>query len=342
MKTIKQIIFTKPYVAEYQEISETDFSDIAPNQVVVKTMVSSISAGTERANYVGDENVTIVKDMKVGFPRVVGYSSAGEVVKVGSAVTKVRVKDRVACFGSHHVNYNVLNEDNLVKIESDKISYEEAAISYISCFPLAAVRKVRVELGESLMVMGLGLLGQLAVAFARSMGAYPVIACDPVEERRNEALKNGADYAFDPFDADFIEKVKSVSGGGVNTAIEVTGVGVALDQTLDCMKKFGRIALLGCTRKSDFSIDFYHKVHGPGITLIGAHTSARPNKESYPAYFTHEDDIKTFLNLTLGKRINVKNIIKASYSPKDCQEVYTRLVNDKNFPICAQFKWENE
>ena len=158
------------------------------------------------------------------------------------------------------------------------------------------------------------------------------------------AKKKGAqaeEHILKP-DADFIEKVKSVSGGGVNTAVEVTGVAVALDQTLDCMKKFGRVALLGCTRKSDFSIDFYHKVHGPGITLIGAHTSVRPNKESYPAYFTHEDDIKTLLNLTLGGRINVKNIIKATYKPKDCQEVYTRLVNDKNFPICAQFNWEDE
>ena len=118
------------------------------------------------------------------------------------------------------------------------------------------------------MVMGLGILGQLAVKLARIAGACPVIACDPVKERREEALKNGADYAFDPFDKDFVSQVKQASGGGVQTAIEVTGVGAGLVETLDCMRRFGRVALLGCTRNSDFSIDYYNKVHTPRITLV--------------------------------------------------------------------------
>ena len=340
--TLKQIVFTEPNRAEYLSVKQTDFSDIAINHVVVKNMVSAISAGTERANFIGDENVSIVQGLKIGFPRTVGYSSAGVVVKVGDAVSKVKVGDRVACFFTKHANYNVLSEDNVVKIEDDSLTYEEASVAYISCFPLAAVRKVKVELGESLMVMGLGILGQLAVMFARSAGAYPVIACDPVEERRNEAIKNGADFAFNPFDEDFVEKIKTVSKGGVNTAIEVTGAGKALDQTLDCMKKLGRIALLGCTRNSDFTIDYYHKVHGPGITLIGAHTFARPSKESYPSYFTHEDDIRTTLNLAVGKRLPLKNLVKEIFCPKDCQSVYTRLATDKNFPLGAMFDWREE
>jgi threonine dehydrogenase-like Zn-dependent dehydrogenase len=192
------------------------------------------------------------------------------------------------------------------------------------------------------MVMGLGILGQLAVAYARAAGAYPVIACDPIEERRNEAMKNGADYAFNPFDKDFVEQVKSITNGGVNAAIEVTGVGAGLDETLDCMAKFGRVALLGCTRNSDFSIDFYRKVHGPGITLIGAHTNARPQNESYPSYFTHIDDIKTALSLCCGRRLDLKHLIKETHNPMECQDVYTRLATEKNFPICVQFDWRNE
>ena len=229
-----------------------------------------------------------------------------------------------------------------MKIESDNVSYEEAAIAFISTFPLAAIRKVNLEIGESLMVMGVGILGQLAVMYAKAAGAYPVVACDPIAERRVEALKNGADYAFDPFDKDFAEKVKQVTDGGVNTAIEVTGVGAGLEETLDCMAPLGRIALLGCTRNSDFSIDYYHKVHGPGITLVGAHTNARPKRESYPSYFTHEDDIKTALRLCGGGRLPLKNLIKETCEPKDCQGVYTRLATDKNFPLGVQFDWRKE
>lgn len=343
MKELRQIVFTEAYKAEYLSIGVKDFNDLEPNEVVVKTKVSTISAGTEKANFIGDPNVSSWRDAKpeVTFPRTVGYSSSGDVVAVGASVKKVKVGDRVVVYWGKHKNYNIIPEEQVVKIENDVISYEEAAISFISTFPLAAVRKVKLELGESLMVMGLGILGQLAVMYARAAGAYPVIACDPVAERREEALKNGADYAFNPFDNDFEKQVRAVCGG-VNAAIEVTGVGAGLNETLDCMAKFGRVALLGCTRSSDFSIDYYHKVHGPGISLIGAHTMARPDVESHPGYFTHIDDIKTALNLCASGRLPLKNLVKEMRLPSECQEVFTRLATEKNFPICVQFNWEKE
>lgn len=336
---LQQIVFTKPNTAEYVCVGERDFSEINANDVVVKTCVSTISAGTERANFIGDEVVSINKNATNPFPRTVGYSSSGEVVAVGSAVEKVKIGDRVAVYWGKHVNYNIVSENNVVKIENERVTYEEAALAHISTFSLAAIRKVNLEIGESLMVMGLGILGQLAVMLAHAAGAYPVIACDPVAERREEALKNGADYAFNPFDKDFSNKVKEVTDGGVKTAIEVTGVGAGLDETLDCMARFGRVALLGCTRNSDFSIDYYHKVHGPGITLVGAHTMARPANESYPSYFTHADDIKTVLRLCGGGRLPLKNLIKETRLPANCQEIFTRLATDKNFPIGVQFDW---
>lgn len=342
MKEIKQIVFPKAYAAEYVSVGQKDFDNLLPNEVAVKTVFSTVSAGTERANFVGDKAVSVFSDAEVPFPRTVGYSSAGEVVAIGSAVSKVKVGDRVAVYWGKHVNYNVLPEVNVVKIENDSVSYEEAALALIATFPMAAVRKVRLELGESMLVMGLGILGQIAVMEARAAGAYPIIACDPVAERRAEALKNGADYAFDPLEEGFADKVREVSGGGVQTAIEVTGLGAGLNETLDCMAKLGRVALLGCTRSSDFSVDYYHKVHGPGITLIGAHTSARPSTESYPGYFTHEDDIKAVLRLCGGGRLPLKNLLKETRLPQECQEVFTRLATDKNFPIGVQFDWSKE
>ena len=206
---------------------------------------------------------------------------------------------------------------------------------------MAAVRKTKVELGESMLVMGLGILGLLSVIFSKQSGAVPVIAVDPVKERREKALAFGADYALDPTDNDFVAKVKELSDGGVNCAIEVTGLGVGLDQALDCMAKFGRIALLGCTRDKNFTIDYYRKVHGPGIQIIGAHTMARPEYESHEGYFTQRDDIKTVLKLCAAKRIDLNKIIDEVYIPEDCAEVYTRLINDKSFPVISQFDWRD-
>ena len=121
------------------------------------------------------------------------------------------------------------------------------------------------------MVMGQGLLGIFATQFLRLSGANPVIAVDLNAQRRALALKLGADYALDPSEEDFVQKVKDITKGkGVNGCVEVTGAAQALKQALDCASWMGRISLLGCTRVSDCAIDFYKQVHRPGIKLIGA------------------------------------------------------------------------
>lgn len=333
----KGIIFTEPNMAKL--INNEIKNEIGKKQVRVKTSFSTVSCGTEKANITGDPNVAVDEKGVVLFPRQLGYSSSGIVEEVGEEVTSVKPGDRVVMYWSKHSEYNILDEENVIKIEDENVSMQEAAVSFITTFPMAAIRKTRLEIGESVLVMGLGLLGQLGIKLSKAAGAVPIVAVDPVKERREEALRNGADFAFDPFEEGFASKVKEVTNGGVNVCIEVTGVGSGLDKALDCMAKFGRVALLGCTRSSDFTIDYYKKIHGPGITLVGAHTMARPNVESHAGWFTHRDDIKAVLKLILGGRINISEMIKEVHSPADCTEVYTRLVNDKNFPILVQFDW---
>ena len=333
----KQIVFTEKNQAE---LISADINELEPNQVMVETSVSTISCGTEKANITGDPNVNAYGKSQVIFPRASGYNSAGVVVKKGTDVKSVEIGDRVVVYWGLHKSYNIVSEEQVVKMD-DNISFETGAMSFISTFPMAAIRKTRLEMGESAIVMGLGILGIIAVKLLRCGGAAPIIAADPNPQRREIALKNGADYAFDPLREDFADKVKSVTGGGVNVAIEVTGVGAGFNEALDCMAKFGRVALLGCTRNSDFTVDYYKKIHAPGITVIGAHTMARPNFESYPGMFTHRDDIKSVLKLCGGGRMCLENLVEETHSPTECSDVYNRLVFDKNFPIVVQFDWRN-
>ncbi|MBR2907708.1 MAG: zinc-binding alcohol dehydrogenase [Clostridia bacterium] len=336
MKT-KQIIFTKPYTAELLDVECLQPKE---NEVTVELEYSAISSGTEKANFIGERNgVNVAEGTKAKFPRTVGYSAAGTVTAVGSAVTDLSVGDKVGVYWGKHKKHITVPRSKVMKLP-DGVSTAEASFALISVFPLAAIRKTRLEIGESALVMGLGILGICAVEELKAAGAYPVIAADPVEERRAFALKMGADYALDPTDADFSKNVCALTDGGVNVCIEVTGLGIGLIQALDCMQRMGRVALLGCTRNSKFEIDYYTKVHGRGISLIGAHTMARPKNESSAGLWTNEDDLKTVLNLIKGKRLNFKDLICEICSPADAQEVFTRLAEGKNFPIGVLFDWK--
>lgn len=335
MKT-QQIVFTKPYTAELLSVDNPLPKD---DEVMVELEYSAISAGTEKANFIGDRNsINISEGEEAIFPRTVGYSTAGKVVAVGEKVKQVCVGDKViVCWGKHKKHLTV-KEDRVIKIP-DEVSTKEACMSLISTFPLGAIRKCRLEIGESAMVMGLGILGIFAVQQLKAAGAYPVIAVDPIADRRELALRLGADFALDPTEEGFAGEVKRLTDGGVNVCIEVTGLGVGLIQALECMKKMGRVALLGCTRSSEFKIDYYKMVHGQGVSLIGAHTMARPKTESAPGLWTDEDDIKTVLNLIKGKRLNFADMISEIHSPDEAQTVFDRLANERNFPIGVLFEW---
>ncbi len=334
----KQIIFTKINTAELCDVPVYEPGD---GQVLVKMAYTAISRGTERANITGDPNISIFDGgaATVHFPRALGYSGSGIVEKTGAGVRGVKVGDRVAVLNSQHRGYCTVHGNQVIPIRYDDVSLEEAAFAYICTFPLAAVRKTRVELGEAAIVMGQGILGAMAVQFLHAAGAYPVIAADPVPSRRDFALTIGADLALDPTDADFAAQVKESTQGGCNAAIEVSGQGKALDTVLDCMAKCGRVALLGCTRDPNFTIDYYRKIHGPGITLIGAHTLARPDTESHPGWWTHRDDMRATLALQHGGRIHIDRILSEIHDPTEAQAVYDRVIGERDFPQGVLFRW---
>ena len=331
----KHIVFVSPKVAEFHD---KEIKKPNADEVLVKLVRSSISAGTERANLIGDANVSSIHGPGVHFPRYGGYSSSGIVQEVGENVTHVKKGDRVAMSWTTHSQYCTINKNFVHKL-LDGVDFAQAALVHIATFPLAAIRKCHTQIGESAIVMGQGVLGILAVQLLKVAGAVPIIAVDPVEAKRKQALRLGADYALDPFDKDFAAKVKEITGGGADVAIEVTGKGAGLDGVLDCMRPRARVALLGCTRDSNFTIDYYRKVHGPGITLVGAHTQARPQNDSSEGWWTERDDAAAIIKMLDKKRLDFNVLIEEVHSPNECSEIYTRLANEPFFPI-VQFDWE--
>lgn len=320
------------------ETIQYDEGDLPADRLLVKTDFSAISAGTECAWISGNSNNA---DQK--FPFYPGYSAVGHVVRVGAAVKEFAVGDRVIVPWGGHRSYTVVPAERSYigahKITDPRVEPKAAALVHIASFPLLGVRRLNVQMGESVMIAGLGILGQIALQAARFSGAAPLFGCDFSPERRELALKLGADAVFDPGEPDFIEQVRAAAGDGVNAVVEVTGKAVALRQALKYTAKLGRISLLGCTRVPDCPIDFYRDVHLPGITLLGAHTSNRPESDSRPGLWSEHDDYDTALKFLASGRFDFAPLISRTVEPRECPEVYDMLLHTKNPPMGIVFDW---
>src|SRR5271170_4741441 len=188
---IRQAVITKPFATEVREV---ELPAPAANQVQVRTEVSAVSAGTELAVYTGthqwlqDPNLP---DWK--FPFRPGYSAAGSVVAVGSAVNGWKPGDRVS-YPGNHASAELLTlgheRGRLWKLP-DNLDYEKAALACILRYGMGASIRAGLTLGRSFAVLGLGMIGQAALRCAMAAGANPVIGIDSVKMRRDAALAAG-------------------------------------------------------------------------------------------------------------------------------------------------------
>ncbi len=317
-------------------LKEFQIPELKKDEVLLESDFSAVSAGTERANLMQMPN-TITTD---GFPMTPGYSSAGRVFAAGSEVSNLKVGDRVLIVKGGHRSYTVQKAEKVFKIEDDTIDLLDASFAYIAIFPLLGVRKLKVELGESVMVAGMGLLGAFAVQIANLSGAVPVLVSDFDPARRELALQLGATAAFAPDEEGLVEKVKNATGGkGPDAVVEVSGSAAAMQQALEVINWEGRISLLGCTRISDVPIDYYKYVHKRGITLVGSHNHTRPGTDSKPGAWTEHDDFRTFMKLVAAGKLKVRPLISEIVSPEAAPEVYNRLAENQNPPLGIVFDW---
>lgn len=333
MKT-KKILFT---AIGHAELVEEELGELLPDEVLIQTDYTVLSAGTEKANLLETPNV------KHGFPKLLGYSGSGHVIAVGNQVTDVKPGDRVL---TDHLGHCSLVKARFRKNGDGYFPYHhkvdpmDAAFVVIGSMGVQGLRKTHLQMGESVMVTGLGILGMFAIQSAVLSGGLPVIGADFDEKRLEIARTLGADYAINPAEGNFKEKIAELTNGRMlNAQVEVTGSSKALKQCLSVAARMGRITLTGCTRVSDCPIDFYKEVHQPGIQLIGAHNFVRPTGDSREGYWTRHDDFSTILGFLENGKMQVKPIINDVVAPQDCTKVYNRLCTQEEVPLGVVFDW---
>lgn len=297
---------------------EEPLAEPTDTQVQVEVYASVVSPCTERAFIKSLENTDRC------YPRVLGYSAAGVVVKTGAQVTGFKPGDRVAGI-MPHTNLANVEQRNLVQIP-EGVSFEQACFVRIGVISMQAVRKARVELGESVAVLGLGLIGQTAVQLAGVNGACPAVGLDIVPEKLQLAAQMGCPVTLDPRREDLDEQLKEACGGDLpQVVIESTGFPGPIGQALKMVRRLGRVVLLGSTRGST-EVNFYADVHKKGIDIIGAHISANPTEQSYPGYWTFRDNANCFLRLIQQKRFCVEGLTSQKGFYKDYDDIYRNVL----------------
>ncbi len=329
----KKILFDKGNV----RLADVSLPEPKENEVLIQVKYSLISNGTEKACLMGEENSTNI-------PMRFGYSSVGYIIQTGKKVKNFHVGDRVYANYVGHASYGIRPVSSVWKIP-DNVTFEDAVFTKIASFPLLALRRARLEAGESVAIVGTGMLGLLGVQLANIFGAMPVIAVGGSRQDRLEKAKNfGADFVLTANDSALTQKIMDISQAhtlykGINVVIETSGTESALHSALKYIARNGRLVLNGCNRVTRDPINFYQDIHVKGVSLIGANNSNHPSHNSYPGNWTIARDYTTLLQWMSFDRLHPRDLISEIASPQDCVSVFDRLLHDREFPLGVLFDW---
>lgn len=310
-----RVVWTEPGIVK---VEEWEVPSVGEREVLLKTHLTLISPGTERAWLLHLPNTPS------NFPQYPGYSAVGEVIATGERVERFKVGDRVVWAG-RHAAHAVVTEDALLHAPPE-LTDEEAVFFRLTSIALQGVRKARIELGESVVVLGLGLIGLLALQLAKISGGFPVIGVDLSEVRLDFARKVGADITLLSDDA-LIGKVIDLTDGGAHVVIEATGNPEAVNLAFKLARQMGRVILLGSTRGETKSVNFY-EVHRKGITIVGAHDSARPKVDSSHGFWTAHDDNVLALKLLSAHRLQVSPLLTHRFPARHAPKAYELLLRN--------------
>jgi len=314
------------------EVEEWEVPTPGEGQVLVKTNFTLISPGTERAWFLGLPNTP------QKFPQYPGYSAVGVVLEIGGKVQRFKKGDRVVWAG-RHAAHAVVAEEALLPVPSE-LPDEEAVFARLIAIALQGVRKAQIDLGESVVVLGAGLIGLLALQLAKLSGGFPTIAVDLTETRLEFARKVGSDFALLAGE-NLVERVGELTEGGARIVIEATGNPEAIPLAFKLACRMGRVVLLGSTRGETGSVNFYEDVHRKGLVIVGAHDSVRPKFDSFRGFWTERDDQILALKLLAARRLQIEPLITHKFSGTEAPSAYKLLSSNDMSAIGILLDWRD-
>jgi predicted dehydrogenase/threonine dehydrogenase-like Zn-dependent dehydrogenase len=324
-----------------------------PGEVLIANAASVISAGTERMvidlarkSLVGkarerpdlvrrvlekcrNEGVlTTIRQVReqLDTPLTMGYSSAGIVLACGRGVRNFKPGDRVSSNGPHAEIVSV--GKHLCARIPDNVEFDQAAFAVLGAIALNGVRLGGTKLGETVFVIGLGLIGQITVALSAAAGCR-VIGTDPDAAKCELALKLGAEIARPSLSG---TQVESITGGLGADAVLITASTPSnspIDLAAAAVRKKGRVVLVGVIGLALDRRPFYFKEaefvvscsYGPGRY----DPDYEDRGQDYPAAYvrwTEERNIQAVLELMGHGKLDLRPLISHRFPIDQARQAY--------------------
>jgi predicted dehydrogenase/threonine dehydrogenase-like Zn-dependent dehydrogenase len=346
------------------KLIDTPAPTVKDNYVIVETLYSVVSAGTERGlTSFGGKNLIqkalerpdqvkkvtekmstdgILTTLDSAFTRLkepmpMGYSAVGKVIECGRGVTEVATGDIVAMAGqAYHSEVNRVNKNLIAKIPNELTDYRQGAFCALGGVALQGIHQAQVVPGESVAVIGLGLLGNIT---ARILNAYgcDVIGYDVIDksltETRLKAFVNSNDE-----NAEVITK-SLTKGRGVDKVIitAATNSNAPMDLAAAIVRDRGTICMIGVTQMNIDRRPYY----GKELTFTIARSYGPGRYDSnyeekgidYPighVRFTQGRNIEEFIRLLIEKRTDFSDLITHEINFEDANSAYEMITTNKN------------
>ncbi len=361
------------------ELAEVPAPGAGPGQVLVRNHYSVVSPGTEKLALEFARKSLLAKarsrpdlvrqvtrklreegpvptwravTSRLATPQPLGYSCAGVVEGAGAGVAAFAPGDRVACAGAGFASHAelVAVPENLVAAVPEGVPLEHAAYATVGAIALQGLRVAAPTLGEVAAVIGLGLIGQLAVQLLRANGCR-VLGIDPDAERVAQALEQGAEWAAAPDAVPPGWRERASAGHGADFALVTASSDSAAPLALaaELLRKKGRIALVGAVPMQLDRRAFYEKeLELRMSTSYGPGRYERRYEElglDYPLPFvrwTENRNLQAFLALLAAGSLQLDRLDAEIVAFAEAERVYEELAAGGRRSLSVVFRYEAE
>lgn len=326
-------------------VIEESIPEPGPGEVQIEVTHTAISPGSnvyifQTGSYTGEW---------LGTPQDCGYMGSGVITKLGDGVESLAIGDRVAVNGIGHQEYAVAPARRAQRIP-ESVSSEAASASYLSGWAVSALHLGKYAAGETLAVVGLGLVGASTALVADMMGAR-VIGIDVAPERLAYARSLGLTAVVQGGTASGDDEILANAGArGVDLVMETSGAWSGFEQAFAICREYSRIALMGLYRRTptaDYALKLHQmlygfpsKLHYKKIDIVGCGYDPEEALVDSPYTFTREGNFAYLLEQAGRGKIDLDKLVTHRFAADEIGNVLESFSKGDRSMIGAVFSWD--